>query len=161
MPRPRLRRRIRFRPDATYFKPAGVAMAGLEHSTLTFDEIEALRLKDYEGRGQAEAAESMNVSQPTFHRLLMSARKKAADALVNGKAIRIEGGDFRMEPAGRESGRGLRAGAARGRRLGGGFAKGPAGECACPKCGHKAPHARGRPCYQQKCPKCGAVMTRG
>ena len=42
----------------------------------------------------------------------------------------------------------------------GGFALGPGGECVCPKCGYKAPHQRGVPCYQQKCPKCGSMMTR-
>lgn len=48
-----------------------------------------------------------------------------------------------------------------GRRgLGGGFALGPGGECICPNCGHRVPHQLGVPCYEVKCPKCGAVMTR-
>ncbi len=47
-----------------------------------------------------------------------------------------------------------------GRGRMGGFALGPAGECVCPKCGYKALHQRGVPCYQQKCPKCGTLMTR-
>jgi len=57
---------------------------------LTLEELEAVRLKDYEGLDQETSAERMNISQPTFHRLLLEARKKIADALVNGKALKIE-----------------------------------------------------------------------
>jgi len=46
------------------------------------------------------------------------------------------------------------------RRMPGGFGLGPGGDCVCPKCGTKAAHQRGVPCYQQKCPKCGAAMSR-
>ena len=85
MPRPRRFRRVRFQPDVTYFKPKGVEMKNLEESIITIDELEAIRLKDYEGLDQEKAAKKMNISQPTFHRLLLSARKKIADGLVNGK----------------------------------------------------------------------------
>ena len=149
MPRPRLRRRIRFMPEITYFKPIGIRMTDLEEEILTFEEFEAIRLKDLEGLEQAKAAKKMNISQPTFHRLLESARKKVAHALVNGKAIKIEGGVYKM--VGRRS---------FGRGRGGGFGLGPGDECICPKCGHKISHQRGTPCYQQKCPKCGTMMTR-
>ena len=81
-------------PSVTYFKPRGVPMTGLEKISLAMDEFEALRLKDLEGLEQEQAATTMNVSQPTFHRILESAHKKVADALVKGKAIRIEGGDY-------------------------------------------------------------------
>jgi len=94
MPRPRKCRRIWFEPTITYFKPAGVRMIDLEESVLTHDELEAVRLKDLEELDQKEVAKKMNISQPTFHRLVLSARKKIADALVNGKAIRIHGGNF-------------------------------------------------------------------
>ena len=60
------------------------------------DEYEAVRLKDLEGLEQEECARKMNVSQPTFHRLVLSARKKIADAIINGKAIRIEGGNYKI-----------------------------------------------------------------
>jgi predicted DNA-binding protein (UPF0251 family) len=153
MPRPRLCRRIFFKPSATFFKPSGVRLVDLEQSVLSYDELESVRLKDYEGADQVEAAKKMDISQPTFHRLLVSARKKIADALVNGKSIRIQGGVFKMVPAG--------MGLGRGRGLGGGFGLGPSGECRCPKCGSRIPHTRGKPCYQHKCPKCGAIMTRG
>ena len=96
MPRPRIPRRVWAEPSVTYFKPAGVRMVGLEQVIVTVDELEAIRLKDYEGLDQTKAAENMKISQPTFQRLLLSARKKIADALVNGKAIRIEGGHYRM-----------------------------------------------------------------
>ena len=151
MSRPRKRRRVRFRPDVTLFKPEEVKKAYLEESILTVDEFEAVRLKDLEGLDQEKAAKKMNISQPTFHRLIRSARKKIADAIVKGKAIKIEGGDYRMVGAGR--GRG-------GRGRMGGFGLGPGGECVCPDCGKTAPHQRGVPCYQIKCPKCGSQMTR-
>ena len=96
MPRPRIRRRVRGEPDVTYFKPAGVRLRHLEDSTISVDEFEAIRLKDLEELEQGKAAEKMGISQPTFHRLVLSARKKIADAIVNGKAIRIEGGDYKV-----------------------------------------------------------------
>lgn len=96
MPRPRLCRRISFRPNVSYFKPAGIRIIDLEESILTVDEFEAVRLKDLLGLEQEEAAKRMNISQPTFHRLLLSARKKIADAIVNGKAIKIEGGAYKI-----------------------------------------------------------------
>lgn len=83
-------------PDVVFFKPAGVRMMDLEEVVLAVDEFEALRLKDFEELEQEDAAKKMGISQPTFHRLLTSARKKVADALTNGKAIRIEGGDYRF-----------------------------------------------------------------
>jgi predicted DNA-binding protein (UPF0251 family) len=96
MPRPRLCRRVGFQPNVTYFKPAGIRMVDLEESILTVDEFEAVRLKDLLGLEQETAAKKMGISQPTFHRLVLCARKKIADAIVNGKAIKIEGGNFKM-----------------------------------------------------------------
>jgi predicted DNA-binding protein (UPF0251 family) len=114
-------------------------MTSLESIGLSVDEFEAIRLKDLEGLEQTVAAKSMRISQPTFHRVIETARKKVADALVNGKAIRIEGGEYMSdvnrtfkcldcgheweEPHGTES------------------------PDACPKCGnknvHRAPRNRG------------------
>lgn len=96
MPRPRRLRRVFSRPGVTYFKPAGIRMIDLEEIILTMDEFEAIRLKDHEGLEQNQAAKKMDISQPTFQRIYESARKKIADVLVNGKAIRIEGGPYRM-----------------------------------------------------------------
>ncbi len=96
MARPRLCRRVGFSPDVTYFKPQGIPLRGLEEVILPVDEFEAVRLKDLLGLEQETAAKKMNISQPTFHRLVLSARKKIADAIVNGKAIKIEGGAYKM-----------------------------------------------------------------
>jgi len=96
MPRPPKCRRVAFLPNVTYFKPAGIPLRALEEALLSLEEAESIRLKDLEGLEQKEGAEKMNVSRPTFQRVLASARKKIADALLNGKAIRIEGGSFEM-----------------------------------------------------------------
>ncbi|MBR9683804.1 DUF134 domain-containing protein [Candidatus Woesearchaeota archaeon] len=90
VPRPRLRRRVRFNPEVTYFKPAGVPLRKLEEVVISREELEALRLKNTLNLEQKKAAERMNVSQPTFHRILLSAREKVTEALVKGKAIKIE-----------------------------------------------------------------------
>lgn len=96
MPRPKKCRHVRFQPDTTYFKPAGIPVRELEEIILTIEELEALRLKDIEGNNQETAAKKMNISQPTFFRLLSSARKKVSEAIVKGKAIRIQGGDYKL-----------------------------------------------------------------
>ncbi len=173
MVRPRKIRQVKSIPEITYFKPAGVPLRELQEVVLTVEETEAIRLKDKEGKSQEECAKIMNISRPTFQRILNTAREKVADFLVNGKAIKIHGGDYMVTPrTGRGQGRGAGQGAAKGRtaggrgagqgrgRMSGGFGLGPGGECVCPSCGHKVAHTRGVPCYQQTCPKCGAKMTR-
>jgi predicted DNA-binding protein (UPF0251 family)/predicted Fe-Mo cluster-binding NifX family protein len=97
MSRPTCRRNIGFLPHITYFKPAGIRMGELDEVILQHDELEAIRLKDQLGIPQEEAAKQMNVSQPTFHRLIVSAHEKMADAVVNGKALRIEGGNVAID----------------------------------------------------------------
>ena len=62
--------------------------------TLTVAEFEAMRLKHYTGLNQKLAAEKMGVSQPTFSRILESAHQKATLALIEGKIIKIHGGNF-------------------------------------------------------------------
>jgi len=94
MPRPRRFRWVGAVPHVTYFKPRGIPLAQLGEVVLTVDEHEAIRLGDSLGLEQEEAAGKMNISRQTFGRVLASARKKMADAITNGKAIRIEGGDF-------------------------------------------------------------------
>lgn len=74
-------------------------MGELDEVILQHDELEAIRLKDQLGIPQEEAAKQMNVSQPTFHRLIVSAHEKMADAVVNGKALRIEGGNVTIDNA--------------------------------------------------------------
>lgn len=90
MPRPRIPRFLGFSPDIYYFKPQGIPLRFLEEVTLLPDELEALRLHDVDNLEQTAAAEKMQISQPTFARLLDSAYKKVAEALIKGKAIRIE-----------------------------------------------------------------------
>lgn len=96
MSRPPKCRRVEFMPELTYFKPAGVPMRELEEVCLTVEELEAIRLKDLVGLEQEQCAERMGVSRPTFHRILTAARSKVARALVEGKAIRVEGGHFQV-----------------------------------------------------------------
>ena len=83
-------------PQSDYFKPRGIPLSMLEEVVLTVDEFEAVRLADLEGLYQEQAAEKMNVSRQTFGRIIESAHKKVADALVKGKALKIEGGEFEM-----------------------------------------------------------------
>jgi len=83
-------------PESNYFKPRGIPLSMLEEVILTVDEFEAIRLADLEGLYQEQAAEKMNVSRPTFGRIIESAHKKVAEALVKGKALKIEGGEFEM-----------------------------------------------------------------
>ena len=94
MARPKICRTVCCEPSVNYFKPRGIPMTELDRVSLAVDELEAIRLKDFESMEQERAAATMNVSQPTFHRILQSAHSKVADALVNGKAIRIEGGEY-------------------------------------------------------------------
>jgi predicted DNA-binding protein (UPF0251 family) len=69
-------------------------MAALQEIQLSVEEAEAIRLKDIEELEQEDCAKRMSISRTTFARILNSARQKMADALLNGKAIRIEGGNF-------------------------------------------------------------------
>ena len=94
MVRPIRCRRVRFRPRATYFKPTGIRAIDLEEIVLTLEEYEAIRLVDLENVEQSRAGEMMMVSQPTLSRILKFARKKISDAIISGKAIKIEGGNY-------------------------------------------------------------------
>lgn len=92
MSRPCQYRNIRCSPNVNYFKPRGIPMDLLEEINLTLDELEALRLADFDGLYQEEAAGKMNVSRQTFGNIIKSAHKKIAEALLQGKALKIEGG---------------------------------------------------------------------
>lgn len=89
MPRPKLCRRIKFKPEITYFKPRGVPMRELGVVHITHEEIESYRLRYLDNLDQNKAAEKMKTSQSTYQRILTSASEKIADALVNGKALEI------------------------------------------------------------------------
>ncbi|MEM3374465.1 MAG: DUF134 domain-containing protein [Candidatus Woesearchaeota archaeon] len=115
MVRPKRFRYIWNEAKCNYFKPKGISINQLAVVNLNLEELEAIRLIDYEELEQIKASEKMNISQPTFSRILNEARKKVADAIVNGKAIKIEGGNYKMPnkdgtgPLGRgpKTGRGL------------------------------------------------------
>jgi uncharacterized protein len=130
MTRPKCPRLVGNLPNVTFFKPRGIPLSMLETAELTFDELEAIRLADLEGLYQEQAAEKMQISRATFGRVLESAHKKTADALINGKAIKIEGGVVKMTQ----------------NRL-----------FSCSACNHswEEPFGTGRP---EACPKCGSDL---
>ncbi len=90
MPRPKLPRCVRHEPNVYFFKPKGIPLKDLEVVELLSDELEALKLSDSDNLDQTSSANKMNISQPTFARLLASARRKVSDAVVFGKAIKIQ-----------------------------------------------------------------------
>ncbi len=121
---------MEFLPEVTYYKPAGVPLRELEEVNLSVEELEAIRLKDIGGLEQEQCAEQMGIARTTFQRHLYAAHAKIADALVNGKALRIEGGVFEMPAA---------------RRF------------KCAACGHEfdVPFCNGQRGMDMNCPKCG------
>ena len=96
MPRPLKCRRGCSSPQAEYFKPRGIPVSELDEVIMTIDEFEAMRLADLEEHYQEAAAEKMGISRQTFGNIIMSAHKKVADAIVNAKALKIEGGIVKL-----------------------------------------------------------------
>jgi predicted DNA-binding protein (UPF0251 family) len=132
MARPPCSRRVAAPPRFGYFKPAGVPVASLEETALSVDELEALRLADLEGLYQDQAAGQMGVSRATFARIVEVSRRKVAEALVHGKALRIAGGPVAFADA---------------------------RQFRCDTCSHEwsAPFGTGRPAG---CPACGSEAFR-
>ncbi|MGE0089712.1 MAG: DUF134 domain-containing protein [Bacteroidales bacterium] len=93
MPRPQNNRTVHEPPIFTDFKPIGVKGVSLESVTISLDEFEAFRLADHLGLSHEEAADEMDISRPTFSRLIEQARKKIADFIMNGKLLSIDGGN--------------------------------------------------------------------
>ncbi len=91
MPRPRKHRRVCCNPSVYYFKPRGIPVFELQEITLEHDELESLRLADLLAYSHEDAAAEMKISRATFGRIVESARKKVADGILNGKAIKING----------------------------------------------------------------------
>lgn len=133
MPRPQCCRRIGQAPHCALFKPAGVPKRGLEEIRLSLDELEALRLADLEGLYQEQAALSMGVSRQTFGRIVGSARRKTAQALILGRALRMEGGTVEV---------------------------GGAARLACPDCRHTWAASGGGE-IGESCPKCSNANVNG
>lgn len=165
MVRPRKEKWVNFNPNVTYFKPRNIPLSQLREIEITLDELETLRLSNIKKLNQTDAAKEMKIHQSTFQRTLTRAREKITDAIVNGKAIKIHGGEYKM--SGRNGTGPAGIGAGRGRGLGRGLGvgrgtvgMGSGGICKCPSCGYEEPHVRAQLCNQKKCPKCGTLMTR-
>ncbi|ABB23990.1 MAG: hypothetical protein A3K90_05365 [Pelodictyon luteolum] len=138
--RPVLCRCVVGKPRATCFKPEGVSPSRLKDVVITLDELEAIRLADKLGLYHAEAAGLMKVSRQTFGRILDSAHRKVALALVEGHSICIEGGHIQpQDPNGEPDEPGI---------------------CVCLHCGTEIPHHNGTPCRTLDCPDCGRPMVR-
>jgi predicted DNA-binding protein (UPF0251 family) len=153
MARPLKCRHVCCAPGTDYFKPRGIPIRDLEKVVLTMDEFEALRLADLEGLYQEAAGQRMGVSRQTVGNILDSAHKKVADCIVNGKAIKIEGGVYAMDEM-RES----RCSACQHTwqepygtgRLG-----------SCPKCGSRDIHSATEGVGHAGPQQCGRVRCRG
>ncbi|MGD1972262.1 MAG: DUF134 domain-containing protein, partial [Desulfobacterales bacterium] len=96
MVRPQKDRMVAYNPEVSYFKPRGIPMMHLEEVRLTVDEREAIRLSDLLGMSHENAGQRMGVSRATFGRIIQHARQVVADALINGKAINVGGGNYRI-----------------------------------------------------------------
>jgi predicted DNA-binding protein (UPF0251 family) len=97
MVRPRKKRWVGFNPEIDYFKPRGIPLVHLEEVRLAVDEREAIRLSDLLDMSHEDAGKRMGVSRATFGRIIQRARKTVADALINGKAIRVAGGNYHIK----------------------------------------------------------------
>jgi predicted DNA-binding protein (UPF0251 family) len=178
MPRPRRFRNISQNPQIRCFKPEKESQNDLQPIEILIDEFEAIRLRDYHNIQQKRSAEIMGISQPTFHRTLNSARKKIANALINGNSLIIVG-DGRLNyyecyecgfewensqydkcPDCASSNIHLTehqdSGELHKRRSYGGKGLGanPPKICKCPHCGYESPKTRMVPCSNTKCPEC-------
>ena len=97
MRKPYRKRRIHLPPNFKNFKPSGISRSHLKSLTITVDEYEALRLADYEGLEHLQASEMMDISRPTFTRLIEKARNKIARAIIEGMEIVVEGGNIEFQ----------------------------------------------------------------
>jgi predicted DNA-binding protein (UPF0251 family) len=162
-------------PHFKGYRPIGLS----EESSpvvLNYEEYEAIRLSDFELLGQMEAAQIMEISRPTFARIYESARRKVAQAFVQGKAIVFEGGKvyfdsewyschscgcFFNHPAKDQD---VYKCALCGSSDVEQFSEIRQNElediCVCPQCGEEREHTPGIPCKNEICPKCKCQMMR-
>ncbi|ABL65050.1 DUF134 domain-containing protein [Chlorobium phaeobacteroides] len=127
-------------PKFTCFKPDGISLDKLQSVILSVDELEALRLADKLGLYQATAAERMKVSRQTFGRIIESAHRKVAEAIIEGKSICIEGGTVQQ--------------------ICGSDVADVVAPCVCLHCGYEEPHLEGVPCRTHICPECSSPLIR-
>lgn len=130
--RPIKERYIEKMPPVTQFKPVGIPLFAVDEIVITVEEMEAIRLADLEELDQGPASVLMGISRPTFHRILAKAHTKIAQALWQGKSLRVDGGTYRMK-------------CCEGDR-----------EFRCNACGHKwtVPKGSGERGCQMHCPAC-------
>lgn len=176
MARPKRRRRVTNPPHFKGFRPIGLAEEK-NPIILNFEEYEAIRLSDFELYGQLEASQIMEVSRPTYTRIYESARRKIAQAFVEGRTIVFEGGKVYFDSEWHSC------------RACGCFFTHPAKDqeiqhcalcgstdiqeisenspetaeedrCTCPQCGYEKEHTPGVPCKTEICPKCNIQMMR-
>ncbi len=124
-------------PTFNHFAPVGTE-ENREIVILTLDELEAIRLADMQGMYQEDAAQLMGISRATFGRILEEARKKVAEAIIQGKELRIQGGTVVLSEIWQET----------------------TEFCFCPTCGFRKPHTPGIPCREEICPNCGTHLLR-
>lgn len=96
MPRPRKWRKVCYLPENNRFGPLNVPISQEYFVIMTVDEYETIRLIDLEEFTQEECADQMNIARTTVQRIYNDARKKLAESLVNGKVLRIEGGNYKL-----------------------------------------------------------------
>jgi uncharacterized protein len=180
MPRPKRKRNVTNPPMMEGFKPFGIPITDLEPVILFFEEYEAVRLLDYMGMTQLEAAREMAVSRPTLTRIYEKARRTIAEAFVDGKAIFIEGGDYHTDEFWYRCEECFKLLISDKEILSCSFCKsdkirplskkpskmehqqheeGP-GFCICLHCNTKIAHQPGVPCRESTCPQCGHKMIR-
>ena len=180
MPRPKRKRNVNHPPRMEGFKPFGIPISDLEPVILFFEEYEAIRLLDYMGMTQLQAAQEMAVSRPTLTRIYEKARRTIAEAFVDGKAIFIGGGDYHTDEFWYRcdtchklliSSQAMRScsfcNSDKIRTLSNKpdivehqkHAEEP-GFCICLNCNTKIPHQPGVPCRENSCPQCGKQMIR-
>lgn len=90
MPRCKKQRCCRLLENERIFKPTGIPLSEMEIIDIEIDELEAVRLCDYEGKSQIKTAEIMGISRGTVQRLLNSGRRKILDGLLHLKAIKLK-----------------------------------------------------------------------
>jgi uncharacterized protein len=180
MPRPKRKRNVTNPPMMEGFKPFGIPITDLEPVILFFEEYEAVRLLDYMGMTQFEAAHEMAVSRPTLTRIYEKARRTIAEAFVDGKAIFIEGGDYHTNEFWYRCEVCYKLLISDKEILSCSFCKSDKirllskepskmehqqyeeepGFCICLHCDAKLVHQPGVPCRKSTCPQCGQKMIR-
>lgn len=103
MPRPKTPRQITAKPGIREFRPVGNIPD--THLILSLEEYEAIRLIDYQGLDQSQAADIMNVSRQTVGRVLKSGRHTLSRAIVDGLGLKVKGGCYKVRGRGRHRGR--------------------------------------------------------